>query len=172
MVDIDIRISLLLKIGSGPKNPVSVRIYSTEYPVLEKSIKTPIRKLCFWCKAQFSLNCHCHWGPCSKQNRPNIQMWADCTVKFRGYSLCLFLLLGAAALWWLSSCSRTLLPGTTLNFFFAPGVVCFSDISIPILNCGRCGLAAFIRLGFSFLWLGRSSLLLCLLCLRHKQRQG
>lgn len=146
-----------------------VRFCSTGYTVLEITIKTPIGKLCFWCKAQFSLNCH--WGPGCKQNMLNIQMWAECTANLCGYSLCLFLLLGAAALWWLSSCSCALLPGAPLNFFFAPGGVCFTNI-ISLLSCGRCGLAAFVRFGFSFPWLGCSSLLLCLLCLRYKQRQG
>lgn len=46
-----------------------------------------------------------------------------------------------------------LLSGAPLNshFFFAPSGVCFTDISIPLLSRGRYGLAAFIRLGLSFL---------------------
>lgn len=98
----------------------------------------------------------------------------SCTValKLHGCSLCLFLLLGPAALWWLSRWNCVLLSGAPLNspFFFAPSGVCFTDFRIFLLSSRRLGLAAFIRLGFSFLWqfLGRNFFLLSLFCLLYK----
>ena len=95
-------------------------------------------------------------------------LWTQCW-SHNGRLLKLFLWLGAAALWWLSTGNCTLLSGATMNssLFLAPTSVCFTDISIPVLSSELCGLTAITRLGFSFLGklLWCCFFLLCLLCL-------
>lgn len=146
--------------------------------------------ICKWCTVQFLPN---HYSPLG-QLAIEVHV-ADCTrliseraacglssvhqsqtkaLKLNGCSPRLFLWLGAAALWWLSSWNCMLLSGRALNsaFFFAPSGVCLTDISTPLLSRELCGLAAFIRLGFSFqqkfLWC--CFFLLCLLCLVYKKQ--
>lgn len=100
----------------------------------------------------------------------NIQMRADwmLTVKLHWCLPHLPLLRVTVALWWLPSWNCMLLSGATLKlpFSLAPSGSGCTNISCPLqLSRRRCGLAAFRRLGFSFLWLGHSFSLLCFLCL-------